>query len=288
MQQKNALAYLMLLPSLALTLVVMGYPIYDLLMTATHRVSRFGLLQEFTGLLNFQALFEDKLFWATLWRTLVWTLGVVVGTLVASTPVALILNENFYGRSLARTLILLPWSVSLAMTAIVWRWAFNGQNGNVNATLLQLGLIKEPTEWLASATTIFPITIFIGILVSIPFTVTVLLGGLSSVPGEVYEAAKIDGSRGWHLLRSITLPLIAPFLTIATVINVINVFNSFPILWIMGARLEGTDVLVTYLYRLAFEFGELGEAGAMSLVMFVILLAFSLSYLWLSRRGQNV
>ncbi len=287
-QTQNALAYLMLFPSLALTLLVMGYPVFDLLMTASHQVSRFGVVQGFTGLANFEELFRNPLFSAALWRTIVWTLAVVGGTILVSTPVALILNENFYGRGLARMIVMLPWSVSLTMTAIIWRWALNGQNGQVNGTLFELGLLKEPVEWLATADTSFPIAIAIAILVSIPYTVTVLLGGLSSIPGEVYEAAKIDGSRGLHLLGTITFPLMRSFFTITVVINVINVFNSFPIIWVLteGGPANGTDVLVTYLYKLAFKFGDLGEAGAMSLVMFAILLVFSLTYLWVSRRSE--
>ncbi len=127
------------------------------------------------------------------WRTLVWTVAVVLGTLIVSMPIALILNEDFYGRGLARMLIMLPWAISLTMTAIVWRWALNGESGMLNSGLRDLGLLDDNIQWLAQASTAFPMQILIGILVSIPFTVTIFLGGLSSVPEDLYDAAAIEG-----------------------------------------------------------------------------------------------
>ena len=159
--------------------------------------------------------------------------GMSIGTLLISMPVAMILNDDFYGRGLARVLVMLPWSISLTMTAVVWRWALNGRSGLLNATLMQMGIISEPIEWLAEASTAFTVEILVGILVSIPFTTTILLGGLSAMPQDAYEAAVVDGASGWHQFRFITLPLMKPFINIAIVLNVIYVFNSLPIIWVM-------------------------------------------------------
>ena len=285
----GAVPLAMILPSLALALFVIGYPIWDLVRTSLHEVNRFGMLRGFVGAENFAALLADPLFVASLWRTLVWTAGVVVGTIVISVPVALILNDDFAGRGVARVIVMLPWAISLTMTAIVWRWALNGQAGLLNATLLQLGALDQPVEWLATADRAFPIEIGIGILVSIPFTVTVFLGGLSSIPQDIYEAARIDGATGPQRFRHLTLPLLRPFLNIAIVLNIIYVFNSFPIIWVLtqGGPANQTDILVTYLYKLAFRFGKLGEAAAVSLVMFAVLLAFTIVYVALLMRERG-
>jgi multiple sugar transport system permease protein len=236
-------------PSLLLALFIIGYPVVDLIQTATHEVSRFGQLRDFIGGAHFAGLFADPLFWESLWRTLIWTVGVVLGTIAIAVPVAMILNEDFAGRGLARVIVMLPWAISLTMTAIVWRWTLNGQAGMLNATLFQLGAIDRPIEWLATADTAFPMEIAIGILVSIPFTTTVFLGGLSSVPEDIYEAARIDGATGWQRFRFLTLPLLRPFINIALVLNIIYVFNSFPIIWVLtqGGPANSTDILVTYL-----------------------------------------
>lgn len=279
----------MIIPSFVLAALIIGYPIIDLGWTSMQEVSRFGQLRGFIGWDNFAEVFGDPLFWGSLWRTGYWTLAVVGGTLLISMPVAMILNDDFYGRGLARVIVMLPWSISLTMTAVVWRWALNGRSGLLNATLMDIGIISEPIEWLATASVAFIVEIMVGILVSIPFTTTILLGGLSSMPEDAYEAAVVDGANGWHQFRYITLPLMRPFINIAIVLNVIYVFNSLPIIWVMteGGPANGTDILVTYLYKLAFRFGQLGKASAISLIMFFVLLVFTMVYVALLTRNET-
>ena len=278
----------MILPGLALAILIIGYPIYDLGYASLHEVSRFGQLRDFNGFNNFRDVFEDPLFYGSLIRTLIWTFAVVGGTLALSLPIAMMLNEEFYGRGLARVIIMLPWSISLTMTAVVLRWALNGRAGLFNATLMDLGILKEPIEWLGEANQAFTVEILIGILVSIPFTTTIFLGGLSALPQDTYEAAAVDGATRWKQFRHITLPLMKPFINIAVVLNVIYVFNSLPIIWVMteGGPANGTDILVTYLYKLAFRFGQLGKASAISLIMFGVLLIFTIIYVLLVMRGE--
>lgn len=279
----------MILPGLLLAMFIIGYPVLDLANTSLQEVSRFGQLRGYTGLDNFSEVFADPLFWGSLNRTAIWTVTVVLGTLLISLPIAIILNEDFYGRGLARVIIMLPWAISLTMTAVVWRWALNGRAGLLNATLMDIGIMSEPIEWLAEAQLAFTVEMMIGILVSIPFTTTIFLGGLSSLPQDAYEASMVDGATRWDQLRYITLPLMKPFINIAIVLNVIYVFNSLPIIWVMteGGPANGTDILVTYLYKLAFRFGQLGKASAISLIMFGVLLVFTLIYVALVMRGER-
>jgi multiple sugar transport system permease protein len=273
--------WLLILPSLVLTITIIGYPFYEIARLSISDVSRFGLVRGYAGLANFSTVFADPIFRDALQRTLTWTVGVVGGTIVASIPVALVLRRDFIGRGLARTLIMLPWSISLAMAAIVWLWAFNADYGMINATLQQFGVLRTSVQWMARPETAFPVEILIGIIVSIPFTSTILLGGLSSIPDDVYEAASIDGARRLQSFQHITLPLLAPFINIAIVLNVISVFNSFPIIWVMtqGGPDNSTHILVTYLYELSFRLGRPGQAAAVSLAMLTIVFAFTFVYL---------
>ncbi|WP_373049834.1 carbohydrate ABC transporter permease, partial [Thalassovita aquimarina] len=172
---------------------IIGYPVLDLANTSLQEVSRFGQLRGFTGFDNFAEVFADPLFWESLNRTVIWTVTVVGGTLIISLPIAIILNDDFYGRGIARVIIMLPWAISLTMTAVVWRWALNGRAGLLNATLMDMGILAEPIEWLAEAQLAFTVEIMVGILVSIPFTTTIFLGGLSSLPQDSYEASMVDG-----------------------------------------------------------------------------------------------
>ncbi|RWB72003.1 MULTISPECIES: sugar ABC transporter permease [unclassified Mesorhizobium] len=287
--QNRFLPYLLTLPSLLLAAVVIFWPVWDLIQISTHDVNRFGQLREFSGLANFTELFADPDFVAALWRTGLWTVLVVGGALLLSIPVAMILNMDFYGRGLARVIIMLPWAVSLTMTAVVWRWALNGESGMLNSALMKLGLISQNIQWLASAETAFPMQVLIGILVTVPFTTTIFLGGLSSIPDDLYEAAALEGATLFQQFREITFPLLKPFINIAIVLNTIYVFNSFPIIWVMtqGGPANSTDILVTHLYKLAFRIGKLGEASAVSLVMFAILLVFTMIYVRLAMREQR-
>jgi multiple sugar transport system permease protein len=281
--------WLLILPSLALGILIIGYPFYEIIRLSVSDVSRFGLARGYAGLNNFRTIFADPIFRDALARTFTWVVGVVGGTIIASIPVALILRRDFYGRGLARTLIMLPWSISLAMAAVVWLWSFNADYGMVNASLQRLGVLGSSVQWMARPETAFPMEILVGIIVSIPFTSTILLGGLSSIPNEVYEAAAIDGAHGGQSFFYITLPLLWPFLNIAIVLNVISVFNSFPIIWIMtqGGPNNSTHILVTYLYELSFRLGRPGQAAAVALAMLAIVFTFTGFYLRMAARAES-
>lgn len=278
--------YALVLPGFLLAALIVLWPLFQLGVISTGEVNRFGQLRGFAGAENYLAVFTDPDFVGALRRTLLWTFGIVFGALAVSFPVAMILHEDFYGRGAARVIVMLPWAVSITMTAIVWRWALNGESGMLNSGLRNLGVIDTNIQWLAQAATAFPVQILIGILVTVPFTVTIFLGGLSSIPDDIYEAARLEGSSPLQTFRKITFPLMRPFVNIAVVLNTIYVFNSFPIIWAttQGGPANSTDILVTYLYKLGFRFGKLGEASALSLMMFLLLLAFTILYVYLASR----
>jgi len=289
MKPRSLKPLLFILPSFLLAFIIIAYPIMDLVRLSFNDVGTFGEMNGFIGLLNYQDVFEDELFMEVLLRTLYWTFFVVVGTLAISIPIALILNEDFYGKGIARTIIMLPWAISLAMTAVIWKWLLNPDYGMLNHLLLNLGLVTENVGWLADANTAFPLQILIGILVSIPFTISILMGGLTSIPTDIYEAAYLDGSSYWQRLKTLTLPLLKPFINIAVVLNVIYVFNSFPIIWILteGGPSNSTDILPTYLYKLAFREGEIGLASALSVIMLLILLSFTIAYAYFAMKKER-
>ena len=282
----NRYAWGLILPSLALALFIISYPFFTIVWQSLHEVSRYGQVRDFTGWANFAAVLADPVFLASCWRTLWWTLAVVLGTLTCSLPLALVLQQEFYGRGLARAIIMLPWAISLAMSAIIWRWAFNDEFGLINLGLQQLGLLSQAKSWLAQPESAFLIEIAIGIWVSIPFTVSLLMGGLATLPAEIYEAARLEGASYLLCLRRLTLPLIKPFISMAVVLNLIYVFNSFPIIWVMtqGGPDNQTHILVTYLYELAFRLGRPGQAAAVSLMMLLILVVITAFYLRLQKR----
>jgi len=281
--------YFLIMPGFLVSALIILWPLGQLGLLSVSDVNRFGQVKDFGGIENFARVFADPVLYESAWRTLIWTVGVVVGTFVLALPISISLNEDFYGRGLARVLIMLPWAISLAMLAIVGRWALNGESGTVNLMLQSIGLIDENIAWLARAETAFPMQILLGVIATVPFTTTIFLGGLSSIPSDIYEAARIEGASNLQMLRRITIPLMRPFINIAIVLNTIYVFNSFPIIWAttQGGPVNSTDILVTYLYKLAFRFGRVGEAAVLSLIMFAILLVCTIIYVRLAMREEN-
>ena len=281
--------YLLMLPGLLISGLVILWPLGQLFLLSISEVNRFGQILGPGGFGNYAQVLSDPLLYESLWRTVIWTVGIVGGTFVLALPISMALSQDFIGRGLARLLVMLPWAISLAMLAIVGRWALNGESGTLNMVLGDLGLISSNIAWLGQADTAFPMQIILGIIATLPFTTTVLIGGLSSIPTDIYEVAKIEGAGWFSTFRRLTLPLLRPFINIAIVLNTIYVFNSFPIIWAttQGGPANSTDILVTYLYKLAFRFGRVGEAAVLSLVMFALLLIFTLIYVRLTTRGDE-
>jgi len=278
--RRYSLAYLCLGPSALLMLAVIFYPILTTFVLSVCKVARTGRIEGWAGFSNFAVFLGDPLFWQVMKQTGVWTVSCVAVTIVVSLYVAALLNEKIPLRGLARGIVLLPWATSLTISSVIWRWILNREHGMLNQVLLALHIINEPVGWLARPETSFPAIIGVGIWVSIPFTTIVLLAGMQSISDDLYEAALIDGAGAWQRFRCVTLPLLRPVLLVVTLLNVIYVFNSFPIIWTLtrGDPANRTDTLVTYLYKVAFDYLDYGPASAMAVVTFVVLLVFSVLY----------
>jgi ABC-type sugar transport system permease subunit len=226
------------------------------------------------GLSNYTALFHEQDLGTVLRNTGIWVVVVVIITMLVSMGLAQLLNERFPGRRLVRWSLLLPWAASLVITTIIWVWMLNYFYGIMNPILQGIGVISHPVDWLGTPGTAFPSEMLVGIIVSIPFTTYVLLAGLQGIPGEVYEAAKVDGASAWRTYRSVTLPQLRPAMLVAVVLNIIYVFNSFTIIWIMteGGPGHQTDTTATFVYKLAFRDNNIGESAALSVINVVALL----------------
>ena len=175
----------------------------------------------------------------------------------------------------------IPQAISQAKKASVWKFIINIDYGSLNTLLKTLGIISTNINWTPTPEAFFAWEIACGIFVTIPFVCFTALSGLQSIDSSYYEAALVDGANYWQQLFNITVPLVKPSLTVATVLNIIYVFNSFPIVWTItkGDPANRTDTLVTYLYKLAFYNGKQGEAAAVSVIGFLILLVCASIYM---------
>lgn len=273
--------YIWILPSVLLMFVFILIPIVFVFRMALSKVSRAGLIKGFTGFANFSKILSTPTFSMVLKNTLVWTVAVVGLSTLLGFILALLLNNAFKGRKIARAIVVFPWATTLVVQASIWKFIIDTDYGTLNTLLMKLGIIDHAVNWTPSAGAWFAWEIACGIFVTIPFVTFTVLSGLQSIDGSYYEAATVDGANYWQKLFKITIPLVSSSLTVSTVLNIIYVFNSFPIIWNMTKGDPGnrTDTLVTYLYKLAFYNGKQGEAAAVSVIGFLILLACATVYM---------
>ena len=273
--------YLWILPSVVLMFIFIVIPIGYVFYMSVSEISKAGLVKGFAGLANFTKVLKSAKFALVLKNTIVWTVAVVVISTVLGFILALLLNNAFKGRKIARAIVVFPWATTLVIQASAWKFIIDTDYGALNTLLKSLGIISSNVNWTPSPEAFFAWEIACGIFVTIPFVCFTALSGLQSIDSSYYEAADIDGASYWDKLFRITVPLVKPSLTVATVLNIIYVFNSFPIVWTItkGDPASRTDTLVTYLYKLAFYNGKQGEAAAVSVIGFLILLVCASVYM---------
>ena len=273
--------YLWIAPSIVLMATFIIIPIFFVFRMALSKVTRAGQIKGFNNFENFISVLTNPDFALVLKNTIVWTIFVVVLSTVLGFILALLLNNKFRGRKIARAIVVFPWATTLVVQASIWTFIINTDFGTLNTLLKTLGIIQQNVNWTPAPTAWFAWEIACGIFVTIPFVCFTALSGLQGIDAAYYEAVTVDGSNYWQKLFHITIPLVKPSLTVATVLNIIYVFNSFPIIWTMtkGAPAHMTDTLVTYLYNLAFYNGKQGEAAAVSVIGFLILLVCATVYM---------
>jgi ABC-type sugar transport system permease subunit len=276
-----------LAPSLVLILGIVVYPVFEMARTSLFDVNISGLTTRFVGLRNYDRVLTDPDLMHVLGNSLKWVALIVSLTMLISLALAQLLNERFPGRRWVRWALIVPWATSLVITAAAWKWMLHFYYGIINAALMKVGLLSEPRDWLGDPGTSFYAMILVGIIASLPFTTYVILAGLQGIPGELFEAAKVDGATAWRTYLAIVLPLLRPALVVAAVLNAIYTFNSFPLIWIMTGGGPGTktDTTATWVYKLAFKDRAVDQAAALSVLNVILLFAVTFGYMaWLRRR----
>ncbi len=265
--------YVWLLPSLVLIAVFVVFPIFIVFKLSFSEISQGGVIGGFIGLDNYIEAVKLPAFKTVMLNTLWWVLSVVGLSTLLGFVIALVLNQKFRGRKIARSILVFPWATSLVIQASVWNYIIKYEYGNLNNVLLNLGILNHAVNWRASYPVEFIWECAVGVFVTVPFVAFCVLAGLQSIDGSLYEAATVDGAGFWSKLWKITLPMVRPSLTVSTVLNIIYVFNSFPIVYTMtkGAPAHKTDTMITYLYMLSFYERRKGPATALSVIGFLIL-----------------
>ncbi|MBR7838788.1 sugar ABC transporter permease [Actinospica durhamensis] len=272
-----------LAPALALIGFAVLWPVWEMFQTSRQHINSFGFDLGDYGWKNFSAVFDDPNLASVMARTGVWVFAVVALTVLISLAFAQLFNQRFPGRKVVRWALIAPWAASVMMTSIVFRWMLDPNNGVINVLLHQLGIVSQfngtQASWLGNPTHAMYWMIVVAVFVSVPFTTYALLAGLSSIPAEVYEAARVDGAGRLRTYWAITFPLLRPAMTVAILINLMNVFNSFPIIYTMtgGGPDSQTSTSTVYMYTLKTL--NIGQSGALSVINFGVVIVIVLIFL---------
>src|SRR6202042_3041690 len=200
-------------PAIALIGLVVLWPVVVMVQSSFQNISGIGFVAGYNGTANYRQLFDEPDFVSVLVRTVIWVVVVVAVTMLLSLGLAQLFNQRFPGRRVARWALIAPWAASVMMTALIFRWMLQPDNGVINIFLHQLGLVQfdsNESSWLGRPDSALAWMIGVAVFVSLPFTSYTLLAGLQAIPGELFEAARVDGASRWRTYRAITLPLLRP------------------------------------------------------------------------------
>ena len=281
--------YLLLAPALIIMIAVVIVPIVE---AVSMSFQSYNLAKPkkiaFIGLANYSKLFADPLFWSSLVRTIIWVACAVSFQFLFGFLLAELLNQYFRGRGVARAVSLIPWVTPGVLIALMWRWLFDGNYGVINELLLRMGVIQEKIAWLSRMDTALPSVIITIVWQGIPFFALMLLAGLQGIPGELYEAADIDGASGVQKLFYVTIPALKNTIAVTTMLRIIWVANSVDVIWNMteGGPAYASQTLSVYVYKQASAL-NMGYASAMAIMLMLLLLIVAIPYLRTTFRNQE-
>ena len=289
---KYAIPIMLVAPAALGLAVLIGYPlVWELNVSFTNMSLKnfknpgfLGIEQGmFVGLENYIQVFTQPVlklttFWQLFAQTVLWTSINVFFHVSLGMALALLLHRKMRGKGIYRALIILPWAVPQIIALLVWRTEYNFEYGAVNQLLGMVGL--GPFPWLSDPFWNFAAMIITNVWLGVPFMMVIILGGLQSISNDYYEAAEIDGATSRQSFRAITLPLLRPVLTPAIILGTVWTFNNINVpFFINQNELETSDILVTALFRQAFQYNRYGDAAAFAFVIFLLLLAFTVVYI---------
>jgi multiple sugar transport system permease protein len=286
----TARAYLLNAPAMIVIGLLVAYPIGYSFWLSLHRYNlKLPALERFVWFQNYVSLVSDPVFLSSLRVTVAFVVVVLGMTVILGTALALVLNETFLGRGVLRSLVLLPWAMPGVVNGLMWRTIFDAKTGALNGLLLQLGLIDSYQAWLTSPTGAFLITAFAQVWNTLPFTVIILLAGLSTIPSEQYDAAKVDRAGVVQRFTQVTLPWLLHPLLIVLILETMNAFRAFDTIYVLtgGGPGDATNVIAVLNVRTVLTYTDFGLGSAYSWVITIVTLVISIGYIsTLYQRGR--
>ncbi|AJC82763.1 ABC transporter permease protein (plasmid) [Rhizobium etli bv. phaseoli str. IE4803] len=290
-------AWMFLAPTLLILAIVAGWPLFRTIYFSFTNASLNDLGNaQFVGFSNylswvtlksgrtvFRGLLADPVWWKAVWNTAKFTLLSVVLETVLGLIVALVLNARFVGRGIVRAAILIPWAIPTIVSAKMWAWMLNDQFGILNDILLGFGLISEKIAWTANPETAMVAVLIVDVWKTTPFMALLILAGLQMVPGDIYEAAKIDGVNPVKVFWRLTLPLIRPAIMVAVIFRMLDAMRIFDLVYVLTPNNAQTKTMSVMARENLFDFDKFAYGATASTVLFLIIASVTILYIWLGR-----
>lgn len=277
-------------PTIVIVLAVVAYPFLYNVVLSLGNMNIYHIRDwDVIGFEQYAAVFREPAFWRILLKTVLWTATNIVFHVAIGVFLAVLLHQKFIaGKNLWRVLLILPWALPQYITALTWRGMFNYEYGAVNLAITKF-MNLPPVEWLTSPFEAFLAAILTNVWLGFPFMMVVALGGLQSIPQELYEAADVDGASAWRKFWTVTAPLLRPVMIPAITLGIVWTFNNINVVWLVsngGEPNDQTHILVSYVYEAAFTMYRFSWAAAISMIIFVILFVFTQALLRRSRASE--
>lgn len=275
------LGALLIAPTVVIFCAVIVYPLVSAIYLSLFSIYTPTLKGNWVGLDNYATLLATSEFWRSLLNNVIWTVGTLVLQILFGVGMALVLHQNLWFRSLARSLILFPYFVSTVVAVLVWRWLFNDLYGILNHFILVAGIADMPLDWLGSMPNAMLSVILVGAWKYFPFVVIATLARLQTIPEHLYEAARIDGAGPISRFFDVTLPQLKGVLVVVIMLRAIWDFKEFDLIYLLtgGGPVISTQTLPLLVYKEAFALNRMGMASAYAVVMMAIMLFFMIAYI---------
>lgn len=282
-RRDNRVGIYFLLPAVIVLIIIVAYPVIYSLVMSFHRWRPTDINRNFVGFDNFARVVTDSRFPQSIFNTFVYAIVGACFKVIIGMILALMMNREFKGRSIARVLLMLPWVIPVTASVTTWNWMFDGMYGIFNVLLMRLGVIDEYVNFLGIKGIALACVLIVGIWMGYPQMMMMLLAGLQSIPTEMYEAAKVEGAGPFTIFFRITIPSLANVLSMTILLSIIWTFNSFNVIWLMTRGGSGTHTMNT----LAYEFSFVNMRYDLGAAMSVIILVFLAVFLFIYQRKQK-
>lgn len=287
----EAFAYALLAPAMLTMTLVILYPVLWAINLSFRRVDIYTPLIPLGPLTlhNYTRLFASADFWQSIRISVEYVIISVFVAMLIGFGTALLLNQRFRGRMLARMLVVLPWAIPSVVAANIWWWILDPSYGLLNWALLRLHIITEPINWVTSPGPALLAVSMVTVWKGYPFFVVMILAGLQSIPQDLYDAASVDGSGSLAAFRYVTVPGLHHILALATLLSVLWVFREFTYIWVLtgGGPIRATETLAIMTYRQAFGFFHMGFAAAIGVVTLLVSTIASIVFIRQAAREFN-